>query len=69
MCAGMALPDDRSRGYTVVSKTEFLTLEDMKYYDTECAAHAALKTTAASLGLSEKPLIVYFEGQPNILEA
>ena len=36
----------------------------MAYYDKECAAHAALKKTASTLGLAEPPLTVYFEGTP-----
>jgi len=48
----------------VVAKTEFYNLEDMAFYDKECAAHAALKKTAATLGVSEPPLTVYFSGEP-----
>lgn len=64
VCAGQALDDARSNGYTVVSKTEFRSLEDMRYYDEECEAHKALKVTASGLGCLEKPLAVYFEGSP-----
>ncbi|KAK3939459.1 hypothetical protein QBC46DRAFT_387985 [Diplogelasinospora grovesii] len=67
MCAGPALEDVRSKGYTVVAKTEFATLDDMKYYDTECAAHAELKKKAARLGATEPPLAVCFEGRPCLM--
>lgn len=53
----------------MVAKTEFETLEDMKYYDVNCTAHAALKKAAAALGVAEPPLSAYFEGQPTISKA
>ncbi|KAM7209659.1 hypothetical protein V8F20_000062 [Naviculisporaceae sp. PSN 640] len=63
LSAGIAQEDPRSKGYTVVAETEFSSLEDMKYYDTECAAHGALKKKASTLGITEPPLIIYFENQ------
>ena len=48
----------------MVAHTTFNNIEDMGYFDNECAAHAAVKKTAASLGMTEPPLAVYFEGQP-----
>lgn len=39
--------DARSQDYTLATKTIFKDLEDMKYYDTECAAHKALKSVVA----------------------
>ena len=33
----------RSQGYTLVAKSEFKTLEDMKFYDADCEAHQSLK--------------------------
>ncbi len=60
----MAEQDARSQGFTVVSKTEFASLDDMKFYDDECVAHKALKKTAAGLGLAEMPLTVYYYGEP-----
>ena len=66
ICAGVAMDDPRTKGYTIVAKTEFWSLEDLQYYDKECEAHAALKKTAATLGLAEPPLTVYFEGSPTI---
>ncbi|OLN85745.1 hypothetical protein CCHL11_07770 [Colletotrichum chlorophyti] len=43
MVVGPAMDDPRSQGYTLVAKTEFASLEDMRYYDDECEAHNALK--------------------------
>ncbi|TDZ21066.1 hypothetical protein Cob_v006107 [Colletotrichum orbiculare MAFF 240422] len=44
MVVGPGIDDPRSQGFTIVAKTEFASLEDMRYYDDECAAHGALKT-------------------------
>ncbi|KXH62497.1 stress responsive A/B Barrel domain-containing protein [Colletotrichum salicis] len=44
MVVGPAVDDPRAQGFTVVAKTEFASLEDMKYYDDECAAHGVLKS-------------------------
>ncbi|KAF4806665.1 hypothetical protein CGCSCA5_v014156 [Colletotrichum siamense] len=44
MVVGPAVDDPRAQGFTIVAKTEFASLEDMKYYDDECAAHGALKS-------------------------
>ncbi|KAK4192533.1 hypothetical protein QBC35DRAFT_528221 [Podospora australis] len=55
--------DERNKGYTVVAYMRFASLEDMEYYDDECAAHAALKKAGGSLGVAEPPLVVYFEGE------
>ncbi|GAB1311706.1 Stress-response A/B barrel domain-containing protein [Madurella fahalii] len=65
-CAGQVKDGTRSKGYTVVAQTSFSNLDDMKFYDTECPAHAALKETAAGLGLSEPPLVVYLEEEPGM---
>lgn len=35
--------EQRSQGYTVCAQTVFTSLADVKYYDTECAAHAKFK--------------------------
>jgi hypothetical protein len=43
-CESHKLYDDaRSNGYTVLGKTRFASLDDMKYYDDSCEAHTALK--------------------------
>ncbi|KAH6656548.1 stress responsive A/B barrel domain-containing protein [Truncatella angustata] len=63
--AGIAMDDARSQGFTVVSKTDFASLDDMKYYDDKCEAHAALKAFAkGNLKIQGGPsgvLTVYFE--------
>ncbi|KAK0759832.1 hypothetical protein N5P37_008022 [Trichoderma harzianum] len=62
IAAGPAEPDQRSQGFTFVSKSEFASLEDMKYYDEECVAHQALKKVAMTLGV-EGIMTVYFKPQ------
>ncbi|KAK3336396.1 hypothetical protein B0T19DRAFT_37649 [Cercophora scortea] len=59
--AGVVGSDPRSNGYTVIAETDFASLDDMNYYDSECAAHANLKKTASTLGIAGPPLAVYFE--------
>lgn len=49
-----------------MAHTSFANLDDMRFYDDECPAHARLKKTAAGLGLTEPPLVVYLEGEPSI---
>jgi hypothetical protein len=59
LAAGQALEDQRSQGYTLVAKSEFSSLDDMKYYDNECEAHKTLKIGAKSLGV-EGVMTVYY---------
>ncbi|KAK4137041.1 hypothetical protein BT67DRAFT_454716 [Trichocladium antarcticum] len=54
---GIAKPDRRAKGYTVVANHSFATAEDVDYYDHECGAHDALKKTAAGLGIEEPPVV------------
>jgi hypothetical protein len=56
------LDDPRSNGHTVLVLTIFASAEDMKYYDTECPAHLALRKTAARL-VTERPLVVNMESK------
>ncbi|SPO01551.1 related to stress responsive A/B barrel domain protein [Cephalotrichum gorgonifer] len=56
--AGPTYDDARSQGYTVAAITVFTTMEDMKYYDEECAAHADLKRVAKTL--HQGSMVVYF---------
>lgn len=63
LSAGLLLDDPRSKGYTVVAEMEFASLDDMRYYDTECPAHGALKKKASTLGITEPPLATYFESE------
>jgi hypothetical protein len=49
----------RSQGFTFVAKSEFASLDDLKYYDTGCEAHTTLKAGAKELGI-EGIMTVYF---------
>ncbi|KAM3064828.1 hypothetical protein ACMFMG_010462 [Clarireedia jacksonii] len=60
--AGPTLPGPRTQGHTLAVRTVFSSLEDMKYYDTECEAHKALKAVAAPKRVGDV-LTVYFEDQ------
>lgn len=64
MAAGITADPARSRGYTVVARSEFASVEDMHWYDEQCPAHAALKETARALGMPEPPLVFYHEDTP-----
>jgi hypothetical protein len=58
--AGATIPDPRSQGHTLAVRTVFESLEDMRYYDSECEAHKALKRVA--VGKREGDVLaVYFE--------
>lgn len=62
MVVGPAEADPRSQGYTLVSKTEFASMEDMKYYDEECPAHGVIKSFVKELTV-DGILTVYFKPQ------
>ena len=64
MIVGPAEEDARSQGYTLVSKTEFASLDDMKYYDEDCKAHSDLKSYIKQV-TCEGILTVHFK--PTIL--
>ncbi|WYZ39125.1 hypothetical protein EsH8_III_001039 [Colletotrichum jinshuiense] len=61
MVVGPAIDDPRSQGFTLVAKTEFASLEDMRYYDDECAAHGALKVFVKEKLTVGGVMSVYFE--------
>lgn len=64
MIVGLPEEDPRSRGYTVACKTEFASMDDMKYYDEQCTAHQTLKATASDLGVgADGVLTVFFEAR------
>ncbi|KAK3310863.1 uncharacterized protein B0T15DRAFT_489509 [Chaetomium strumarium] len=63
---GIAKDDPRSRNYTVISDMWFANLDDMKYYDTECPAHAALKTAIKEY-LAEPPLVICTDGPSGLV--
>lgn len=56
---GQSFDDPRNKGYNVSVKTTFGSMEDMKYYDTECEAHKALKAVAKPV--VEDILTTYYE--------
>ncbi|KAJ5160830.1 uncharacterized protein N7482_007834 [Penicillium canariense] len=56
---GASFDDPRNQGFNVSVKTTFASLEDMKYYDTECEAHKALKAVAGPI--KEDVLTTYYE--------
>ena len=68
MSAGIAVDPARSRGFTVVARSEFANMDDMRWYDEECPAHAALKETARGFNLPEPPLVVYHTDMPLVGE-
>lgn len=63
----------QTQGFTVMSKGEFASLEDMKYYDTKCKAHMALKETVKMLelqgGLAEGVMVINYSLDPPLLAA
>lgn len=59
--AGRTKDDERNQGYSLCAETTFASLEDMKYYDEQCEAHAALKTVAKDK-VAPPPLMMYMDG-------
>jgi hypothetical protein len=59
VAAGQAFEDARNQGYTVAVVSTFSSVEDMKYYDDECKAHAALKSVAKQI--HKGAMMVFFE--------
>lgn len=62
MTAGPAEQDPRSQGYTLVNKTEFASMEDMRFYDEQCAAHQQVKEVVGAI-TCEGIMTVYFKAQ------
>ncbi|KAH7157526.1 hypothetical protein B0J13DRAFT_581656 [Dactylonectria estremocensis] len=60
MVVGPAEDDARAQGYTLVSKTEFASMDDMKFYDDACTAHNDLKTFVKTLAV-DGVLTVFFK--------
>ncbi|KAF4595262.1 stress responsive A/B barrel domain-containing protein [Ophiocordyceps camponoti-floridani] len=60
LVAGVTEDDSRRDGFTVVSKTEFAAMDDMRYYDDECEAHAQLKAFAKNELTVEGVLTAFF---------
>ncbi|KAK7403060.1 hypothetical protein QQX98_011171 [Neonectria punicea] len=59
--AGVTKPDQRAQGYTIAVISAFTSVEDMAYYDNECAAHAELKGFAKSV--HQGAMMVFFENE------
>lgn len=57
--AGPTHPDERDQGYTFVTKSEFSSLGDTKYYDADCEAHSMLKAATKNQGV-QGFMIVYY---------
>lgn len=55
------ISDQRNQGYSIVAWTKFKNEEDMKYYDSECAAHKKLKQSTVGM-VEVPPLTMYMEG-------
>ncbi|GAB7352337.1 hypothetical protein MBLNU459_g2780t1 [Dothideomycetes sp. NU459] len=58
--AGHTNDDARNQGYSLCAQTTFASLEDMKYYDEQCEAHAALKAVAKGK-VAAPPLVLYMD--------
>ncbi|KAJ5195371.1 Dimeric alpha-beta barrel [Penicillium cinerascens] len=56
---GQSIDDPRNQGFNISVKTTFASMEDMKYYDTECEAHKALKAVAGPV--KEDVLTTFYE--------
>ncbi|KAI0167698.1 stress responsive A/B barrel domain-containing protein [Pestalotiopsis sp. NC0098] len=56
---GRAFPDQRAQGFTVAVVSVFSSVEDMKYYDNDCKAHAELKGFAKTV--HQGVMMVYYE--------
>jgi hypothetical protein len=52
--------DPRSQGFNVLAQTTFSSLEDVKYYDEKCEAHASLKAFAKER-VAGPPMVVMWE--------
>ncbi|KAN0070551.1 hypothetical protein V8E54_011420 [Elaphomyces granulatus] len=61
LAVGPIVSSPRAKGYTLAVKSTFATLDDMNYYDMECAAHVALKAVARPLCDPEDILTAYYE--------
>lgn len=55
---GPTYDDMRNQGYTLAALSVFATIDDMKYYDEQCAAHGELKKVAKTL--HQGAMMVYF---------
>lgn len=58
--ANRPVNDPRTQGYNVLAQTTFSSLEDVKYYDEKCEAHASLKAFAKEK-VAGPPMVVMWE--------
>ena len=56
---GPTYDDARNQGYTLAIISTFASVEDMKYYDNDCTAHADLKSVAKTM--HQGVMMVYFQ--------
>ncbi|KAF1350615.1 stress responsive A/B barrel domain-containing protein, partial [Delphinella strobiligena] len=56
--ANRTFDDPRNQGYTICAHTSFASVDDMKYYDEQCEAHAALKAVAKDK-IDPPPLMMF----------
>ena len=57
--AGSTFDDQRRQGFTLAVVSEFASEDDMKYYDSECQAHAKLRSFARDV--HQGMMMTYFE--------
>lgn len=62
MVAGPAEEGPRTEGYTFVNKTEFASMEDMRYYESECPAHGDVKKVLGEITI-DGMMTVFFKPQ------
>lgn len=65
LTAGIAESDQRAQGFTVVCRTEFASMDDMKFYDEECKASRELRLLANCLPSMAGFLTVHFHPAVN----
>jgi hypothetical protein len=58
--ANCPVNDPRTQGFNVLAQTTFSSLEDVKYYDEKCEAHASLKAFAKDK-VAGPPMVVMWE--------
>ncbi|KFY14302.1 hypothetical protein V492_02706 [Pseudogymnoascus sp. VKM F-4246] len=62
MVAGPVEEGLRTEGYTFVNKTEFASMDDMKYYESECPAHGEVKKVLGEITI-DGMMTVFFKPQ------
>lgn len=62
MAVGPTEDDPRRQGYTLVTKTEFGSIDDMKYYENDCPVHGAVKGVLKELTV-DGIMTVFFKAQ------